>query len=176
MGRSISQWFNDTFRKPKHEVLAYAVMLSWHPSIGFAAHDPLTGRHFSHRPGTTVINNFSSPSKLAADYFPATPLNKPQLPRHIYGEVQYTHSLSEVRHEGNPVMVERYELRNSDTQAFIFQRRLHPDGYVELEASYGNLRNSHADKPHSGAEHTLNTYLDSLRTFARRMLTGSSPA
>ena len=161
MGRSFCQWFNDRFRKPRHEFVACAVMLSWHPAAGFAAHDPLTGRHFAHRPGTTVIHNYPSPSKLAADYFPATPFHAPNLPRHIYGSVQYTHSFTEVAQEGGaPTVIERFELRDSSPEAFIFQRRLHADGRVELEASYGQLRKLHQENPQPDSNNWVGAYVD----------------
>lgn len=174
MGSRIRDWF-ERLKKPKHEFVAYAVMLSWHPGVGFAAHDPLTGRHFSHRPGTTVINNFPSPAKLAADYFPATPMHRMHLPRELSGTITYNHSLAEVSRQGGGAgIMERYELQAGNGLPFVFQRSINPDGTVELEASYGQLSNRHADTPRHAPQHSLQSYLENLRTFARRMLPGNA--
>ncbi len=170
MGFSLSRLF-ERFKKPKHEFVAYAVMLSWHPGIGFAALDPLSGRHIAHRPGTTVINNFPPPTKLAADYFPVTLGHGAQLPRELAGRIQFSRTVSEqVSANGNiPVMVERYEMREANAAPFVFQRSLGADGSISLEASYGSLSHRHEAK----VEQPLHPYIEALRGLAQRMLPGN---
>lgn len=169
----ISGWF-ERLKKPKHEVVAYAVMLSWHPGIGFAVHDPLSGRHIAHRPGTGVIYNFPSPTKLAADYFPVTLDHGSQVPRELAGRIQFSRSVSERVLAGGhpPVMVERYEMKAENALPFVFERSIASDGHIELQASYGRLSHRHE----AVVEHPLNPYLEALRGFARRMIPGNSVA
>lgn len=162
----IRKWFARS-AAPKQEFLAYAVMLSWHPGAGFAVYDPLAGRHFTHQPGTSIIRTLEPPSKLAADYFPAGIGLRAQLPRELTRSFNFRHKVLEQNYAGTRMMVEQFEMGGVSGQSFVYQRRYHPDGRVEVEASYGDLKKTHLAPPSS---YPLNGYLEALRSFARPLV------
>lgn len=164
MGKTIRRWF-DRAKKPRQEFVAYAVMLSWHPGVGVGVLDPLAGRHFVHQPGTSIIKGLQPPTKLAADYFPVSLGQRAQLPRELTGKISVNHTVMEQQRDGYSVTIERYELSGALGQKpFVYQRAFHPEGHIEVEASYGQLKHTHSVRP----EGPLVPYIQALKTLARR--------
>lgn len=161
MGKGLISRLFGQVQKPRKEFLTYAIMLSWHPAVGIGVLDPISGRHFAHQPGTSVIKSLKPPAKVAADYFPVGVGYRTPLPPNF----QLTHTITDRQLEGqqHTVTVERVEVAGAFAQPFVYERILDPQaGKVTSEARMGDISNRHQ----AVTRGPLVKYIDTMRAAA----------